>query len=86
MSPTIATVLAAAESLSTEERRELIDLLATGLDDPVSAGAEEGPAALTEAWREEVTRRSADYDAGRAETVTWQEVQARWQNRRAAGG
>ena len=86
MSPTIATVLAAAESLSSKERRELIDLLAAGLDDPAPAGTEEGPPALTEAWREVVAQRSAEYDAGRAETVPWQEVQARWQARRAAGG
>ena len=86
MSPTIATVLAAAESLSAAERRELIDLLAAGLDDPSPAGTEEGPAALTEAWRRLVAQRSAGYDAGRAETVPWQEVQGRWQSRRAGGG
>lgn len=86
MSPMIATVLAAAESLSSEERRELIDLLAAGLDDPAPDGAAERAPALTDAWREVVTQRSAEYDAGRAETVSWQEVQARWQARRAAGG
>jgi putative addiction module component (TIGR02574 family) len=86
MSPQIATVLAAAESLSAAERRELIDLLAAGLDDSLPPGTEARPPALTEAWRREVIQRSAEYDAGQAETVPWQEVQARWQSRRAAGG
>src|SRR5207302_748821 len=78
-----AGAAAAAESLSAAERRELIVLLAAGLDDPPRAEAEGGPPLLSEAWRREVARRSAEYDAGRAETVTWQEVQARWQARRA---
>jgi len=85
MSPHIATVLAAAESLSVAERRELIDLLAAGLDDPSPAGTEAKPPALTEAWQREVVQRLAEYDAGQAESVSWQEVQARWQSRRAAG-
>lgn len=85
MSPNVASVLAVAESLSVEERRELVDLLLEGLDD--SASLEEGQAPrLTEAWRQEVARRSAEYDAGQAETVSWEEVQKRWQARRAPGG
>ena len=82
MSPAIANALAAAESLSVAERRELIDLLAVGLGDP---SPEEIPAiqpALTEGWQREVARRSAEYNAGKAETVSWEEVRARW----AAGG
>lgn len=86
MSPTVTTVLAAAESLSIAERRELIDLLLVGLDESAPAEAEDGSPVLSEAWRQEIARRSAEYDVGRAETVTWQEVQARWQSRRAAGG
>jgi putative addiction module component (TIGR02574 family) len=86
MSPQVSNVLTAAESLSADERRELIDLLSAGLDDPLPKGTEATPPALTEAWRREVAERSAEYDAGQAETVPWQEVQARWQSRRAAGG
>jgi putative addiction module component (TIGR02574 family) len=81
MSPNLATVLAAAESLTATEKRELIELLNAGLDEPPEV--EEGSPALTEAWRQEIARRSAEYDAGRAETVTWQEVQARWQSQKA---
>jgi putative addiction module component (TIGR02574 family) len=85
MNPNVANVLAAAELLSPEERRELVDLLLGGLDDPTAAANGEAPA-LSEAWRQEVARRSAEYDAGQAETVSWQEVQARWQARRSADG
>jgi putative addiction module component (TIGR02574 family) len=86
MSPKVATVLAAAEELSVTQRRELIELLVAGLDDTSQAEAKAVTPALTEAWRQEIVRRSSEYDAGQAETVTWQEVKARWQARRAAGG
>lgn len=69
MSPNVAGVLAAAESLSLEERRELLDLLLVGLDDS-DALAEGQTPHLTEAWRQEIARRSAEYDAGQAETVS----------------
>ena len=86
MSPQISNVLAAAELLSADERRELIDLLSAGLDDSLPKETEATPPALTEAWRREVAERSAEYDAGNAESIPWQEVQARWQARRGAGG
>jgi len=86
MSPSVATVLAAAEALSPAERRELIDLLVAGLDESSQGGTEVGPPALTDAWRQEIIRRSAEYDAGQAETVSWQDVKTRWQARRATGG
>jgi len=77
MSPNLSTVLATAESLPVAGRRELIDL--------PSAAPEGGTPVLSAAWRQEVARRSAEYDAGQAETVSWQEVQMRWQVRRAEG-
>ncbi len=86
MSPNLAAVLAAAESLPVTERRELIALLLEGLDDTPSPESEAGSPGLTDAWRLELARRSAEYDAGRAETVRWEEVQSRWQSRRATGG
>lgn len=73
MSPNLATVLAAAESLPIGERYELIDRLLQGLDDLVNDEAERPTPALSEAWRQEIARRSAEYDAGRAETVSWQD-------------
>jgi putative addiction module component (TIGR02574 family) len=86
MSPSLTTVLAAAESLPVTERRELIELLLQGLDEPNEGEAEPETPVLSEAWRQEIARRSAEYDAGREETVSWEEVQARWQERRAKGG
>jgi putative addiction module component (TIGR02574 family) len=74
MSSSLASVLAAAEALSDEERRELVELLLDGLEDG------ETPV-LSEAWRQEIARRSAEYDAGQAKTVSWDEVQARWRLR-----
>ena len=86
MSPNLSTVLTAAESLSVAEQCELVDLLLERLDSPSLAEAGDEPAVLNDAWRQEIARRSAEYDAGKAETVTWQEVRTRWQLRRAAGG
>jgi putative addiction module component (TIGR02574 family) len=85
MSPNLAAALAAAEALSGAKRRELIELLLQGLDHPPLAEAEVRRAILSEAWRQEIARRSADHEAGRAETVSWREVQTRWQSRRAGG-
>ncbi len=64
MSSKLADVLAAAESLSAAERRELIDLLAAGLGDPSLTAEENGAPTLSEAWRKEIARRSAEFDAG----------------------
>lgn len=83
MSPTLADVLAAAESLSAAERQELVELLLDRLDETDEA---EVRPKLSAAWQQEVARRSADYEAGRAETISWEEIQARWQSRRATDG
>ena len=79
MSADVAAVLEAAESLPAEQRRELIELLAAGLDDDA------GPP-LSEAWQREIAARLADYDAGRVEAVPWPEVRARMAARRSARG
>jgi putative addiction module component (TIGR02574 family) len=79
----LTDVLAAAESLSAAERRELVELLLEKLDE---SGEMDGVPALSAAWQQEVARRSAAYDAGQADTVAWQEVQARWQAPSATNG
>ncbi|MGL4554862.1 MAG: addiction module protein [Gemmataceae bacterium] len=81
----MATVFAAAESLSAAERRELVDLLTAGLDETAPA-LESRPPHLSEAWLAEIARRSAEDDAGEAGSVRWEEVQERWQARRNPGG
>ena len=86
MSPNLSTILTAAESLSIEDQRELVDRLLERMDDSSLDETDEEPAVLSEAWKEEIARRSAEYDAGKAETVTWEEVRTRWQKRRTSGG
>ena len=81
MSPTVISVLSIAESLTVPERHELIDRLMDGLPDQVAE-----PPALSEAWKREIARRSAELDAGEAATVDWKEIQARWQQRSGRGG
>jgi putative addiction module component (TIGR02574 family) len=76
-----AQLAAHYQELQANYQERLIN--AEGTD---SSETEESPPALSEAGRQEVARRSADYDAGRAETVSWQEIQARWNTRRASGG
>ena len=65
MSPNLNNVLIAAESLSVAEQCELIDLLLERLDNPPLAEAEDEPTVSNAAWRQEIARRSAEYDAGR---------------------
>lgn len=71
MSADVAAVLAAAESLPVEQRRELVELLAAGLDD------DEAVPPLSDAWRRVIAARLADYDAGRGVAVPWSEVRVR---------
>ena len=73
MSPTVTSVLSIAESLSVPDRHELIDRLLDGLPDPDA----DAPA-LSDAWKREIARRSAELDAGETTTVDWKEIQARW--------
>jgi putative addiction module component (TIGR02574 family) len=57
-----------ALALPEGERMALIRVLIESLDDATDADVER-------AWDEEISRRIADLDSGRARTVSWQEVQ-----------
>lgn len=81
MSADVAAVFEAAESLPAAQRRELIELLAAGLDDEAVPTP-----TLSAAWWRVIKHRSAEYAAGRAETVAWSEVLARWESRRDSNG
>jgi putative addiction module component (TIGR02574 family) len=59
-----------ALSLSEEERADLACSLIDSLDATVEEGAES-------AWEQEIARRIADLDSGRAKTVSWGEVRGR---------
>lgn len=71
---TFDDVLGAAQSLPSPDRLRLIDALWDTLD--------EWPAPSPD-WIAEAQRRSAEYDAGRAAAVPWEEVKSR--ARRKAG-
>ncbi len=66
---TYEAVLADAAQLPVSDRIQLMDAIWDTL--PADALPPLGPE-----WLAEIQRRSAEYDAGRAEVVSWQEVKA----------
>ena len=60
-------LLQKALSLCEEERAALADSLLASLDDTVEEGAEK-------AWEEEISRRIADIDSGKAKMIPWEKV------------
>src|SRR6266478_2872838 len=60
-------LLQKALSLSEEERAALANTLLASLDSTVDEGAEK-------AWEEEISRRVADIDSGKAKMIPWEEV------------
>lgn len=65
-------LLKKALALSSEERAQLVDSLLESLED-----TNDDPAAVEAAWNDEIARRIADLDSGKAETVPWDEVRQR---------
>jgi putative addiction module component (TIGR02574 family) len=65
-------LLKKALTLSAEERAQLVDALLESLDEP-----REDPAVIEAAWNEEIARRIADLDSGKAKTIPWEEVRLR---------
>lgn len=65
-------LLKKALTLSAEERAQLVDSLLESLDEP-----REDPADIEAAWNEEIARRIADLDSGKAKTIPWEEVRLR---------
>src|SRR6266487_6623294 len=63
-------IMQKALSLSEEERADLACSLMDSLDATVDDDAES-------AWEQEIARRIADLDSGRAKTVSWEEVRGR---------
>jgi putative addiction module component (TIGR02574 family) len=77
---TYAEILVAALNLPPHERGELAETLFKS----VTGDAETGPSPqLSEAWQFELSRRSAEIDAGTARYVTYDQMRER--ARRAAG-
>jgi putative addiction module component (TIGR02574 family) len=67
--PNLKAVLAEATQLPVADRIQLID----ALWDTVP---EDSLPALTEDWLNEIRRRSADFDAGRANAIPWEQVRS----------
>jgi putative addiction module component (TIGR02574 family) len=65
-------LLKRALALTVEERAELAGSLLESLD-----GAHDDPEAVEAAWNEEIARRIADLDSGKAKTIPWEEVRHR---------
>ena len=70
MTERAAELMQKALSLSEEERADLACSLIDSLDATVDEGVES-------AWEQEIARRVADLDSGRAKTVSWDEVRGR---------
>ena len=71
-------LLQKALSLSEEERADLACSLMESLDERVDQGVES-------AWNEEINRRLADLDSGKAKTVPWDEIRRRISSRLTHG-
>jgi putative addiction module component (TIGR02574 family) len=63
-------LLQKALTLSEEERTALVRSLIESLEEVADPGAER-------AWDEDIKRRIAELDSGRAKTVSWEEVRQR---------
>jgi putative addiction module component (TIGR02574 family) len=70
MTPEVSKLLEQALSLSVEEQEALADSLISNLGGKVDE-------AVLAAWDEEVKKRVADLDSGRAKTAPWAEVRQR---------
>jgi putative addiction module component (TIGR02574 family) len=70
MTPAVAQLVEQALSLSVEEQEALADSLISNLGGKVDE-------AVLAAWDEEIRKRIADLDSGRAKTIPWTEVRRR---------
>ena len=66
MSPEVSDLLKRALSLPVDERAALANTLLDSLDQPEDS--------VEQAWDKEVARRMKDLEAGRAITVSWEEL------------
>ena len=70
MTPEVAKLLQQALSLSVEEQEALADSLISSLGGKVDQN-------VLAAWDEEIKKRIADLDSGKAKTVAWTKVRQR---------
>jgi putative addiction module component (TIGR02574 family) len=70
MTPEVSKILQQALSLSVEEQEALADSLISNLGGKVDEG-------VLAAWDEEIKKRIADLESGKAKTIPWTEVRRR---------
>ena len=70
MTPEVAKLLEQALNLSVEEQEALADSLISNLGGKVDEG-------VLAAWDEEIKKRIADLDSGKAKTIPWTDVRQR---------
>jgi putative addiction module component (TIGR02574 family) len=70
MTPQVSKLLEQALALSVEEQEALADSLISSLGGKVEQG-------VLSAWDEEIKKRIAELDSGKAKTVPWAEVRNR---------
>jgi len=70
MSPDVSKLLEQALALSVEEQEALAESLISNLGGKVDEG-------VLAAWDEEIQKRIADFDSGKAKTIPWEEVRQR---------
>ena len=70
MTPQVSKLLEQALALSVEEQEALADSLISSLGGKVDEG-------VLAAWDDEIKKRIAELDSGKANTVPWAEVRGR---------
>ena len=70
MTPQVSRLLEQALSLSVEEQEALAQSLISNLGGAVDEGYEA-------AWHDEIAKRVAELDSGKAKTIPWEEVRQR---------
>jgi putative addiction module component (TIGR02574 family) len=69
---TVEEILRVVKALPVADQWRIYGELAEHLEP-----ADEDPAAVAEAWRAEIERRSAEIDAGLVKCIPWEEVRAK---------
>jgi putative addiction module component (TIGR02574 family) len=81
---TYADVLRVVMNLSPEQRRDLAAAIGASLDAELTADG--GAPNQSPAWRAEIARRSAEIDAGTAQSFTREETRQRARDRAGRDG
>jgi len=79
MAASLERVIEAALELTESERAELVTTL-------ISTFSPADAASLDDAWLAEISRRSAEFDAGSVQALPWAEVKENARKRQAARG